>query len=54
MISIHGSQATLARLGVAQPLAHFTLTILIAWGMAEISHATFERFFLRLKNRWAR
>ena len=54
MISIHGSQATLARLGVAQPLAHFTLTMLIAWGMAEISYATFERFFLRLKSRWAR
>ena len=54
MISMHGSQAALARLDIVEPTANFGLTLLLAWGMAEISHATFERFFLRLKSRWAR
>jgi peptidoglycan/LPS O-acetylase OafA/YrhL len=54
MISLHVSRAALARLDIVEPAAKFGLTLLLAWGMAEISHATFERFFLRLKGRWAR
>lgn len=54
MIGMHASRAALGRLGITQPMALFATTLILTWLLAEISFCTFERFFLRLKDRWSR
>jgi peptidoglycan/LPS O-acetylase OafA/YrhL len=54
MIGLHVSSAALGRIGITQPIAIFAATLLLTWLLAEASFRTFERFFLRLKNRWSR
>lgn len=53
-IGLHVVHAATRHLAFWGPKLDFAAGLLVTWAMAEVSFRTFERFFLRLKDRWVR
>jgi peptidoglycan/LPS O-acetylase OafA/YrhL len=58
LLGLHLAGIVLRWSGLAFPYADFLITMLVSWGMAELSYRFYEKPFLRLKDalgrRWAR
>ena len=52
MLAVNVVRVALAKAGIVSAYADFALGSLLALGVATLSYRTFERFFLRLKDRW--
>lgn len=52
MLSVGAARRALALAGVASPYADFAAGAILSIAIATVSYWTFERFFLRLKDRW--
>ena len=52
MLAVNVVRVALAKAGIVSAYADFALGGLLAIGVASVSYLTFERFFLRLKDRW--
>lgn len=53
-IALHFVHKLAAKAPAWHPLLTFVCGLGLAWALAELSFRTFERFFLRLKDRWTR
>lgn len=54
MLALRAIAPLEARLGGLPPAGRFALALALSWLLAEASFRTFERWFLRRKDRWAR
>ncbi len=52
MLAVHVVRVALAQAGIVSAYADFVFGGLLAIGVATVSYLTFERFFLKLKDRW--
>jgi peptidoglycan/LPS O-acetylase OafA/YrhL len=50
LLGLHLTGIVLKRSGIAFPDAPFLMTLLVTWGMAEVSYRLYEQPFLRLKD----